>query len=129
MRLGFDHFTIAHRGLTPDQTLNFARERGLDGIQFSEPAALDPGLDPARLGAIRRLAESLGLYLEIGLPSPNPVRRSRELGRPIDPAEHAEALRPQIEAVAALGCRAARAYVGDRHDRFRSDITWVEQVA
>jgi sugar phosphate isomerase/epimerase len=33
-----------------------------------------------------------------------------------------------VEAVAALGCRHARAYVGDRHDRFRTGTRWPEQI-
>lgn len=129
MRLGFDHYTIAHRGLSPEQTLWFARERGLEGVQFLEPAALDPALRPDRLAAVRRQADALGLALEIGLPSPNPIRRGRELGRPLAPVEHADWLRPHVEAVALLGCRSARAYVGDRHDRFLSDIAWADQIS
>jgi sugar phosphate isomerase/epimerase len=127
VRIGFDNYTISHRELSPEATLDFAREHGFDGVQFLEPAALDPGLDPARLAAIRRRADELGLYLEIGLPSPNPVRRSRYEERPITPEEHARDLAAHLEAVAALGCCTARAYVGDRHDRFRTDVPWPAQ--
>jgi sugar phosphate isomerase/epimerase len=127
-RIGFDHYTIAHRDLTPWETLQFARSHGFDGVQFLEPAAIDPGLDVGRLIAFRRRAEALGLYLEVGLPSPNPVRRSREEGRPIDVAEHAEEFVRRAEAVAAMGCPHARVYVGDRHDRFRVDVRWPDQI-
>jgi sugar phosphate isomerase/epimerase len=41
----------------------------------------------------------------------------------------AQSLAPHVEALAALGCRQARAYIGDRHDRFRTDVTWDSQVA
>jgi sugar phosphate isomerase/epimerase len=129
VRIGFDHYTISHRGLTPEATLAFAREHGFDGVQFLEPSSLDRALGPTHLAAIRRAAEHLGLYLEVGLPSPNPVRRSREEDRTILPAEHARDLAAHVEAVAALGCRYARAYVGDRHDRFRTDFPWKEQRA
>jgi sugar phosphate isomerase/epimerase len=127
-RVGFDHYTIAHRGLTPEQTLTFAADRGLDGVQFLEPTAIDAGLDRGRLESFGKLAAAQGLYLEIGLPSPNPVRRGRELGRSVTAAEHAGELRAHLEAVAALGCRCARVYVGDRHDRFRSDVSWSTQL-
>jgi len=40
----------------------------------------------------------------------------------------ARVLGPGLEGVAALGCRNARVYVGDRHDRFRSDVPWAAQV-
>jgi sugar phosphate isomerase/epimerase len=129
VRIGFDHYTISHRELTPEQTLAFAREHGFDGVQFLEPAALDPSLAPERLAAVRRAAEAHGLYIELGLPSPNPVRRSRQEERTVAPAEHARDLVPHVEAVAALGCRVARAYVGDRHDRFRTDVPWSVQRA
>jgi sugar phosphate isomerase/epimerase len=129
VRIGFDHYTISHRELSPEATLDFAREHRFDGVQFLEPAALDRALDPARLAAIRRRADELGLYLEIGIPSPNPVRRSRYEERPIAPEDHARDLAAHLQAVAALGCRTARAYVGDRHDRFRTNVPWPAQRA
>jgi sugar phosphate isomerase/epimerase len=57
------------------------------------------------------------------------VRRSRELGRLVTPAERARELVPHVDALAALGCRHARLYIGDRHDRFRTDAPWHDQVA
>ena len=129
MRIGFEASTIEHREPSAEACLEFAVERGLDGVQLPGPSAIDPGLDPSRLSAFRRRAGAMGLYLEVGLPSPNPCRRSREEGRAIDAAEHARALLPHVEAIAALGCRHARATVGDRHDRFRPDVPWPTQVA
>jgi 3-oxoisoapionate decarboxylase len=70
----------------------------------------------------------MGLYLEVGMPSPNPFRRARELSRPVSATEHAASLIAQLEAVATLGCRHARVYLGDRHDRFRSDTSWKAQI-
>jgi sugar phosphate isomerase/epimerase len=127
-RIGFDHYTIGERGLSPRETLEFARDHGLEGVQFLEPSVIDPQLDPARLASFSRLAEATELYLEVGLPSPSPVRWSRELGHTVTPAEMIGILAPQLDAVSALGCRAARVYVGNRHDRFRSDIPWPDQI-
>jgi 3-oxoisoapionate decarboxylase len=129
MRVGFDHYTIEHRGLSPEATLEFALAHGFDGVQFLEPASIHRRLDPARLAAFRGRADSMGLYLEVGLPSPNPVRRSRREERSVGPDKHARDLARHVEAVAALGCRHARAYVGDRHDRFRTDVSWELQQA
>jgi sugar phosphate isomerase/epimerase len=126
-RIGFDHYTIAHRDLTPWETLQFARSHGFDGVQFLDPSRIDTELDAARLAAFRRRADALGLYLEVGLPSPNPVRRSRAEGRTVTADEHAADFLRHAEAVAALECRHARAYIGDRHDRFRLDTRWAEQ--
>ncbi len=126
-RIGFDQYTIAHRGLSPDATLRFAAEHGLDGVQFLDPSSIDRGLDPQALAGCRRLADELGLYLEVGLPCPNPVRRSRDLGRSVTTREMAAELAPHVEALAILGCRRARVYIGDRHDRFRTDVRWDDQ--
>ncbi len=127
-RIGFDQYTIGHMSLSPGAILEFAVEHGLDGVQFLEPAAIDPELSPTRLAECRRKADALGLYLEVGLPSPNPARRSHAEGREISSAEHARGLIRHVEGVAALGCRHARVYVGDRHDRFRPDPCWKDQL-
>ncbi len=127
-RIGFDSYTIAHRDLSAGETLDFARSHGLDGVQFLDPTVIDPALDHDRLRAFRRRADALGLYLEVGIPSPNPVRRSRSEGRSVPAAEHAADLERHLVAVAALGCGHARAFVGDRHDRFRADTRWADQV-
>lgn len=128
-RIGFDRYTIQHRGFSPEATLRFAVAHRFDGVQFINPASIDESLDSGVLEGFRRKADELGLYLEVGLPSPNPARRSRELGRPVSVREVADGLAPHVEALAALGCRHARIYVGDRHDRFRTDFPWEAQVA
>jgi sugar phosphate isomerase/epimerase len=128
-RIGFDHYTIAHRGFTARQTMEFAQAHGFDGVQFLYPTQIDAGLDPRALATFRSWAEALSLYVEVGLSPPNPVRRSRELGRVVDPAALARELEPQVEAIALLGCRHARVYIGDRHDRFRTDHPWKAQMA
>jgi sugar phosphate isomerase/epimerase len=128
VRIGFDQYTIEHRELSPEDTLAFARERNLEGVQFLDPSAIDRALNHERLGAFRKKADALGLYVEVGIPSPNPVRRARSEGRPVDRTEHVRHLLRRIEAVAALGCGHARAYIGDRHDRFRTDTRWDVQL-
>jgi len=100
----------------------------MDGVQFLEPSVIDAGLDAERLGSFRRRADAMGLYLEVGLPCPNPVRRSREQGPPMSAGDVARLFGRDLEGVAALGCRHARVYVGDRHDRFRSDVPGPAQV-
>ena len=68
------------------------------------------------------------MALEIGIPSVNPTRRSKLEGREVAAADHARDLIGPIKAVAHLGCRHARVYLGDRHDRFRADCPWTEQL-
>jgi 3-oxoisoapionate decarboxylase len=128
MRIGFDAYTIEHRRLSVERTFDFACEHRLEGVQFLEPAALVADLNRSRLVEIRRLAEAKGLSIEIGLPTLNPVRRSRQEDRSISSAEHAYDLIRHIEAIHWLGCRHARSYIGDRHDRFRTDVRWADQL-
>jgi len=128
MKIGLDAYTIEHRGLTAEETLVFAREHGLDGVQFLDPSRMAADLDPVRLAEIRDLAASLELVIEIGLPSINPVRASRLAGRSISPTDHAVSLIAFIKAANLLGCRHARVYLGDRHDRFRNDPPWSSQI-
>ncbi len=127
-RIGFDVYTIGHRQLSPTKTLAFASARGLEGVQFLEPSSMVPNLDPRGFASFRKLADDLGVYLEVGLPCPNPIRRSRELERPVTAADLAEELAPSLDAIATLGGRTVRVYVGDRHDRFRTDTRWPAQV-
>lgn len=128
MRIGLDLYTIGDRSPTTQDALGFAHTHDLEGLQFPNAFAIDGELRPARLIDFRRQAQKLGLYLEVGVSCPNPVRQARELGRAVTAAEHARALRREIEAVALLGGTHARAYVGDRHDRFRTDTPWPRQI-
>jgi sugar phosphate isomerase/epimerase len=127
-RIGFDRYTIAHRGLGPRELMEFAQAHSFDGVQFLEPVTIDPELDLARLADFRSQVDAMGLYLEVGIPSPNPFRRARELGCDIAPAEWARELSRHVAGAAALRCRHVRAYVGDRHDRFRGDVPWPAQI-
>lgn len=129
MQIGLDAYTIEHRQLSADAALRFARDRGVAGLQFLRPEAIDAELDHGRLRAFRDEADALGLYLELGITSPNPIRQGRLEGRVVAADEHAATLARQLRAVHVLGCSHARAYVGDRHDRFRTDTCWADQLA
>lgn len=80
VRIGFDHYTIAERGWSARQTMEFARDHQFDGVQFLEPAQIDQGLDAGKLTEFRRWVEAMGLYLEVGLPPPSPVPRGASWG-------------------------------------------------
>ncbi len=128
MKIGWDHYTIAHRNLAPLDALALAKSHGALGMQFLEPEAVAPGLDPDALDALRNGAASMEMYLEIGLPCPNPYRASRLEGSEISTTDMAARLTPHVEAAARLGVKHARIYVGDRHDRFRLDPDWPTQL-
>jgi sugar phosphate isomerase/epimerase len=129
MKIGWDHYSIAHRNLDPFQALDLLKAHGGEGMQFLEPEALDLSLDQGVLKSIRDTSDSLGLYLEVGLPCPNPCRRSRLIGRELSIHEMVDYLRPQVEAIAVMNLPHARLYMGDRHDRFRDDPDWRTQIS
>lgn len=127
--IGLDQYTLAHRGWDALATLRFAASHRFDGVQFPDAARIDAALDTGALRAARALARELGLNLQAGLPCPNPVRRSREAAGPIDTADMVAILRPHLDALVELECTHARIYIGDRHDRFRTDVAWADQIA
>ncbi len=89
-RIGFDQYTLAHRGFTAEATLRFARAHRFDGVQFLDAASIDESLDPAAMSRFRGLADELGLYVEAGSsPSPNPHRggSTRAGSSSVPPAE------------------------------------------
>ena len=59
-RIGFDHYTIGHRDLSPEATLDFARSHGLDGVQFLEPGGDRPGARPRAAGGLPRSGRGAG---------------------------------------------------------------------
>lgn len=126
MRVGLDSYTIGHLRLSALETLDFAEREGLGGVQFTLPTEISPQLRSGELEEVRRRAGDLQLYLEVGISSINPLREPETAGR--SPAEHAAALRPQLEAAASLGCRAVRCYVGWHKDRFSADHGWPAQL-
>ncbi len=128
MRIGFDAYTIEHRRLSVEATLEFANDHRLDGVQFLDPSVIAPDLSHERLEEVRLLACQKGLTLEVGLPSPNPYRRPRTEARPLTAQDLAGELIPHVTAAAQLGCHHARVYIGDRHDRFRTDVRWSDQL-
>jgi sugar phosphate isomerase/epimerase len=127
MKVGFDSYTISHRGWDALTTLDFAGKSGLEGVQLLDPGSISASLSESELVAVKSRADQLGLYLEVGIPSPNPARRERELGYPVSVEDQSEWLRRNLEAIAVLGCKVTRAFLGDRHDRFRKDVAWAAQ--
>ncbi|ADU68528.1 sugar phosphate isomerase/epimerase family protein [Pantoea sp. At-9b] len=139
MKLGIDGLKLPEakkRG--PLASLDHAKVLGLSGIFFSTLLDMSPDLDKGRLGEIRAKADELGLYLEAGLGKINPYcsAESPEL-RDIGNGDIIAGLTRMIEAGAEIGCcelwvspgNFKPAYPGRLAvDRFRTDVTWDEQL-
>jgi sugar phosphate isomerase/epimerase len=139
MRIGIDGRKIPEakkRG--PLGTLTHARELGMEGVFFRSLLDMSPNLDAGLLSDIRALADELGLYLEAGLGKVNPyaMAEAPEL-RAIGDGDTLLGFHRMIEAGSAIGCRELWAATANRqplpgyrsYDRFRTDVTWEEQLA
>ncbi|WP_427888188.1 sugar phosphate isomerase/epimerase family protein [Kribbella sp. GL6] len=139
MRLGIDGKKIPEadkRG--PIGSLQHAAELGMDGIFFRTVLDLSPDLDPGLLAEIRQQADRADLYLETGLGKVNPFANPEtpEL-RALGNGDIVLGFRRMMEACAAIGCTELwvgtanykRAYRGKlAYDRFRTDVSWTEQL-
>jgi sugar phosphate isomerase/epimerase len=140
MRIGVDGRKIPEatkRG--PIGSLKHGKELGMAGLFFRTVLDMSPRLDQGELREIRACAESLGLYLETGLGKINPYAtpEAPEL-RSVGDGDIVLGFRRMMEACAAIDCRELwvstanykPTYYGRlAYDRFRTDVTWVDQLA
>ncbi|MCM2477344.1 sugar phosphate isomerase/epimerase [Rhizobium sp. CG5] len=139
MRLGIDGQKLPEakkRG--PLKSLDHVKELGLGGIFFSTILDMSATLDKGELRDIRTKADELGLYLEAGVGKINPYcsAEAPEL-RAIGDGDVMLGFTRMIEASAAIGCRELWVSPGNfkseyrgrlANDRFRTDVTWDEQL-
>ena len=140
MKIGVDGRKIpeaSRRG--PVGSLEHGKELGMAGLFFRTVLDMSATLDPGALKAVRQRADELGMYVETGLGKVNPYANPEapEL-RAIGDGDIVLGFRRMMEACAAIGCKdlwVATAnykpiYRGRfAYDRFRTDVTWPEQLA
>ncbi|GAA3661990.1 sugar phosphate isomerase/epimerase [Nocardioides ginsengisoli] len=116
-----------------------AAARGLQGVYFRSILELSPTLDLGEAREAMRTADDLGLRVEAGVGKVNPYATPEAPAiRALGGGDYLAALRRMIEVSAAAGIRelwsATANYqfrLTNRHayDRFRTDVTWDEQLA
>jgi sugar phosphate isomerase/epimerase len=100
---------------------------------------MSPSLDPGALREVREKADELGLYLESGLGIVNPYAtpEAPQL-RAIGDGDITQGFQKMMEACAAIACRELWVCTANRkftyygrlsYDRFRTDVSWTEQLA
>src|SRR5579859_429238 len=125
--------------LGPEGLLDRVHELGFDGVFFRSILDLDPQLDLDHLQAIRRRADDYGLYFEVGLGRVNPFNtaESPEI-RALGTGDYRLGMERMIRAAHVIGCTelwadTANSQTGSWQlhaiDRFRTDVTWPEQLA
>ncbi len=139
MRIGVDGRKIpeaAKRG--PLGSLDHARSFGMAGLFYRTVLDMSPRLDRGELRAIRQRADELGMYVETGLGKVNPYAspEAPEL-RQVGDGDIVLGFRRMMEACVDIGCRELwiatanykTIYAGRwAYDRFRTDVTWAEQL-
>jgi sugar phosphate isomerase/epimerase len=139
-RIGVDgrKFPGAMRGGCHD-TLVRAHDAGFAGVFFRTLLDMSPALDAGELREIRDHADDLGMYLEAGLGKVNPFAtpETPEL-RAAGDGDILLGFRRMMEAGARIGCVELWAATTNYQvgypgkfvwDRFRTDVTWPEQLA
>jgi len=128
--LGYDDFVVGF-----DRVKAF----GFAGMSYKSPQYISKTLDLGRLRAARQYADQLGLYLEFGLGRVNPYNTSEApdiwlLGG----GDYRLALEKLIAAAAEVGCHELVGVTAGwkynhtgyfRFDRFRTDVSWEDQLA
>lgn len=139
MRIGVDGRKIPEAAkYGPVDSFNHAQSMGMEGLFFRTVLDMSPTLDHGYLKEIRQRADDLGMYIETGLGKVNPYATPEgpEL-RMIGDGDILLGFRRMMEACAAIDCRELwvatanykAAYVGRfAYDRFRTDVTWNEQI-
>ncbi|AUC11354.1 sugar phosphate isomerase [Rhizobium sp. Y9] len=139
MRLGIDSQKLPEfvkRG--PLASLDLVMELGLAGLFFPTVLDMSPTLDKGALRDIREKADELGLYLESGVGKINPYCSAEAPEfRAIGDGDVNLGFTRMIEASASIGCRELWTSPGNfkseyrgrlANDRFRTDVTWNEQL-
>lgn len=139
MKIGIEGLKMPEAVLRgPLASLDHARSYGMAGIFFASILDMSSTLDAGALRAIRSHADELGMYLEAGLGKLNPYcsAEAPEL-RAIGGGDIVAGLRRMMEASAEIGCRELWASLSNfkaqypgrlANDRFRTDVTWPEQL-
>lgn len=122
MRVGLDVFTIRELNLTPYQKLDFAAERGFEGVQFEHISTLSEALDAGALRAVRAYADEKGLYTHVSVSPVNPVTS------PLGFDGLAQSLERQIAAAAAAGWRELHSVINCGSERYAHPVPWSRHV-
>ncbi|GAK72602.1 hypothetical protein RRU01S_26_01300 [Agrobacterium rubi TR3 = NBRC 13261] len=139
MRLGIDGQKLPEaRKRGPFKSLEHVKELGLGGIFFSTVLDMSETLDKGELADIKAKADELGLYLEAGVGKINPYCSAEAPEfRAIGGGDVILGFTRMIEASADIGCRELWVSPGNfkseyrgrlANDRFRTDVTWDEQL-
>lgn len=116
-----------------------AAEVGLEGVFFRSALELSPSLDVGELRDVREYADELGLYVEVGAAKVNPFAapEAPEI-RALGDGDYLRGIERIVAASSAAGIYEIWAATANYKfdipgrlgcDRYRTDVTWDEQLA
>ncbi|MCY2931021.1 MAG: sugar phosphate isomerase/epimerase [Planctomycetota bacterium] len=123
MRVGVDTFTLRDLPLSELEALDYAKARGLAGVQSWSAHDGDDPEALARAKDYRAKADSLGLYTSVGCHCPNPNVGDMPRG------ERLAKMTKQIANAAACGWHDLHTYAGGPEARWNSPIPWGQHLA
>ncbi len=119
-------------------TLNFAKNNGLEGVFFKSVLNMSSTLDLGELNEVKARADELGLYLETGIGRINPYNTAETPDiRALGGGDYLAGLQKQIQACQSIDCNELWAITGAykhgmqgfyKFDRFRTDAPWEDQL-
>ncbi|MEW1861278.1 TIM barrel protein [Streptomyces sp. NPDC088194] len=140
MKIGVDGRKIPGAAdRTPLEILGYARDLGMEGVYFRTVLDISPTLDLGVLREVRREADTLGLYLQMGLGKVNPYAAAeapeiRRLGE----GDYTRGMLRMLQACREgadcgelwVACCNYKADLPGYYaiDRFRTDAPWADQL-
>ena len=139
MRLGSDTDKLyAVKGKGPFAILDYLKDNNFDGAFFRTMLDISPTLDTVQLKEVKAHADSLGLFLDGGIGWLNPYNTAetpevRRFGK----GDYRLAVEKMIKAAREIDCTELYAVSGHSvhgspffvaYDRFRTDVSWGDQM-
>lgn len=139
MRLGSDTDKLyAVKGKGPFALLDYLKANGFDGAFFRTMLDISPKLDIGELKEIKAHADSLDLFLDGGIGWLNPYNTAeRPEIRRFGNGDYRLAMEKMLQAARAIDCTELYAVSGHSvhgdpfyvaYDRFRTDVSWDDQM-
>lgn len=122
MKIGIDSFTIRELQLDPYGVIDFAKQHGLEGVQFDSLEEISPELDPGKLREIKQYGDTHGITTSMSIHCCNPLTAGT------DEAAHRGLLERQIRACAAAGWHELRSFIIFSDERYTHAVPWTEHV-
>lgn len=139
MRIGSDTdklFEVKGKGAIV--TLDYLKQHGFEGAFYRTMLDISPTLDTGELKEIKAHADSLGLYIDGGVGWVNPYNTAeRPEIRRFGNGDYRLAMEKMIKAAREIDCKELYAVSGHSihgnpyfiaYDRFRTDVSWDDQL-